>query len=136
MSSVKTFTIGGESYNVARATAVQQDEALSILTAPLVERMAKYGADKSQPVDEDLIFAMSMAMPYSLKKILDGLLLTRVTRSGEQNPITIRDFDGRIMDYNRLRAQVLIWNFEDFFTYWANERSAEALASQPPSETV
>lgn len=120
MSAVKTFTISGAAYNVARASAVQQDEVLSILTQALVVKLAD-AAQKGVDSSDDLIFTTMMSLPYQVKEKLDSLLMTRITISGNQSFIGISDFDGKVMDFNRLRAQVLKWNLDDFFTYWAEE---------------
>lgn len=137
MGAVKSFTVGTESYNVARATALQQDEALSLLTAPLIQRLIAAG-QSGIDADEEVIFAMTLAMPFSLKQKLDELLMGRVTRQGTQMQVSIRDFDGHVMDYNRLRAKVLMWNLEGFFTYWASEKSAatQSVMPQAASETA
>lgn len=128
MDNVKSFSIEGISYNVARATAVQQDEVLSLLTSALIQRFAAAGQE-GIPVDEKLIHIMMMAIPFQLKTHLDELLLGRVTKLGETNPVTPRDFDGRVMELNLLRAKVLMWNLEGFFAFWAKE-SAAAIESQ------
>lgn len=124
MSSVKTFDIGGEQYNVARASAVAQDEVLSLLTQSLVSRLVAAGQDGTS-VDEDVVLFMCMAMPFETKKKLDSLILSRVARNGESGRnLSAADFDGKIMEYNKLRAQVLLWNLQGFFAFWA-ERKAE-----------
>lgn len=132
MSNVKTFEVNGESYNVARASAVQQDEVLSLLTQALIQRLVAAG-DAGIEADESVLFAMVMAMPFALKNKLDGLLMSRIVKSGSDNPISIKDFDGKVMEFNRLRAKVLMWNLDGFFTYWAEERSAAIEAMQSPT---
>lgn len=123
MENVKQFTVDGTSYNVARASAVQQDEVLSILTAPLIQRLAIAGREGID-ADESVVFAMVLAMPFNIKSKIDQLLMGRVSRNGESNNVTLADFDGKVMDYNRLRTKVLMWNLSGFFTYWANECNA------------
>lgn len=133
MSNVKSFTVGAETYNVARASAMQQDEVLSLLTQALIQRLVAAGQNGIE-ADESVIFAMTLAMPFALKQKLDELLMGRITRHGDTNPVTIRDFDGRVMEYNLLRAKVLMWNLEGFFTYWANEKSAAIESTQPAAQ--
>lgn len=123
--TVKTFTLKGGSYNVARASAVAQDELLSLLTQALIQRLS--AAEPGKPVDEDVIFFMFLAMPHAAKLRIDELLLPRVFRNGTQHHVTLNECD--VMDWNRLRAKALIWNLEGFFTYWADASAREA-ASQ------
>lgn len=123
--TVKSFTLKGGAYNVARASAVAQDELLSLLTQPLIQRLS--ASEPGKPVSEDMIFTMFLAMPHAAKLKIDDLMLNRVFKKGAQHQVTLNECD--VMDWNRLRAKALIWNLEGFFTYWAEE-SANDVASQ------
>src|SRR5690606_37564672 len=123
--TVKSFTLRSGSYNVARASAVAQDELLSLLTQPLLQRLS--ASEPGKPVNEDVIFFMFLAMPHSVKQKIDELMLGRVFKKGTEQQVTIAECD--VMDWNRLRAKALIWNLEGFFTYWA-DASAKDAASQ------
>lgn len=123
--TVKSFTLKSGAYNIARASAMAQDELLSILTQELILRLAQ--AKPGAPVDEDVIFFMFLAMPHTAKLRIDELLLPRVFKNGTQQHVTLNECD--VMDWNRLRAKSLIWNLEGFFTYWA-DASAKDAASQ------
>lgn len=128
--TVKSFTLKGGAYNVARASAVAQDELLSLLTQPLVQRLST--AAPGKPVDEDVIFFMFLAMPHAAKLKIDELMLGRVFKKGTQQQIHLADID--VMDWNRLRAKALIWNLEGFFTYWADASARDAASqAQAPS---
>lgn len=120
--TVKSFTLKGGSYNVARASAVAQDELLSLLTQALIQRLASSTAGKS--VNEETIFAMFLAMPHAVKLKIDELMLDRVYKKGTQQQVTLNECD--VMDWNRLRAKVLLWNLEGFFTYWADASAKDA----------
>lgn len=121
--TVKSFTLKGGAYNVARASAVAQDELLSILTQPLVQRLSSGAPDK--PVSEDVIFFMFLAMPHAVKLKIDDLMLDRVYKKGTQQQVALSDVDA--MEWNKLRAKVLLWNLEGFFTYWADANAKEAV---------
>lgn len=127
MSKIKSFTIGEVTYNAAMASAVQQDEALSIMTQPLVQRLVEAGKQGVQ-ADESVLLPMVMAMPYSMKQKFDGLLMSRISIHGRDDFISAADFDGKVMALNQLRVQVMRWNLEGFFIYWASERNAEEAA--------
>lgn len=124
---VKTFTIDGQAYNVARASAEQQDEILSMLTTDIVQRLealASTSAAAGQPYDkpytDDFGFNFFNSLPFNMKKRFDELLLSQMTRQGEQMRLTVRDFDGKLMTLNKLRGEALVWNLLPFFEYWAN----------------
>lgn len=123
---VKTFHIDGQAYNVARASAEQQDEILSMLTTDIVQRLealASTAAAAGQPYDkpyaDDFGFNFFNSLPFNMKKRFDELLLSQMTRQGEQMRLTVRDFDGKLMTLNKLRGEVLVWNLLPFFEYWA-----------------
>lgn len=124
---VKTFMIDGQGYNVARASAEQQDEILSMLTGDIVQRLealASTAAAADQPYDkpygDDFGFNFFNSLPFQVKRRFDELLLTQMTRSGEQMKLTVRDFDGKLMALNKLRGEALVWNLLPFFEYWAS----------------
>lgn len=124
---VKTFHIDGQAYNVARASAEQQDEILSMLTTDIVQRLealASTAAAAGQPYDkpyaDDFGFNFFNSLPFNMKKRFDELLLSQMTRQGEQMRLTVRDFDGKLMTLNKLRGEVLVWNLLPFFEYWAS----------------
>lgn len=128
--TVKSFTVKGGAYNVARASAVAQDEMLSILTQALVQRLSQ--AKPGTAVDEDVIFFMFLAMPHAAKQKIDELMLARVFKNGTQQQVTLAEAD--VMDWNRLRAKALIWNLEGFFTFWADASARDAASqAQAPS---
>lgn len=120
--TVKSFTLKSGSYNVARASAIAQDELLSLLTQVLIQRLSAAGLGK--PIDEDVIFFMFLAMPHNVKLKIDELMLDRVYKKGTQQQVTLNESDA--MDWNRLRAKALIWNLEGFFTYWADASARDA----------
>ncbi|KDC23980.1 hypothetical protein L505_3647 [Bordetella bronchiseptica F4563] len=128
--TVKSFTLKGGSYNVARASAVAQDEMLSLLTQALIQRLST--GEPGKPVDEDVIFFMFLAMPHQAKLKIDELILDRVFKKGTQTQVALADVD--VMDWNRLRAKVLIWNLQGFFTFWADASARDAASQvQAPS---
>lgn len=130
---VKNFTVGSGSYNVVRATAVQQDEILSLLTQSIVTRLA---ASENGNPDDSTFIVMFAALPYDLKRKIDGLLLSNVTDAETKVKVTSSDFQGRMIELNQLRTEVLKWNFEDFFTFWASEVEKERQKAQVQAKAV
>ncbi|MGS1116023.1 hypothetical protein [Castellaniella sp. UC4442_H9] len=131
--TVKSFVLKHGAYNVARASAVAQDELLSLLTQPLVQRLSQ--SKPGAPVDEEMVFYMFLAMPYSAKLKIDELMLDRVFKKGTQQQMTLAEAE--VMDWTRLRAKALIWNLEGFFSYWADASAREAASqAQAPSTGI
>lgn len=134
MSDVKQFTVGGVSYNVARASAVQQDEVLSLLTTAIVECLGRIDADNLD--DENVMFNFFTRMPFEVKQRFDSLLMGRVVKHGTDQAVTSRDFYGAVLELNQLRGHVLRWNLEPFFAYWASEfKKAKEAANLALSQT-
>lgn len=131
MEQVKSFTLEHGAYNVARASAVAQDELLSLLTQALVQRLL--AGKPGEPVDENIIFFMFLSMPHAIKQKIDELMLDRVFKKGTQQQITIAETDA--MDWNRLRAKALIWNLEGFFSYWADVREKDVVSPAQAQST-
>ena len=129
--TVKSFTLKGGAYNVARASAVAQDELLSLLTQSLIQRLS--ASEPGKQVNEDVIFFMFLAMPNAVKQKIDELMLGRVYKKGTDQQVTLADVD--VMDWNRLRARVLLWNLEGFFTYWAEESAKDAASQAQATST-
>lgn len=134
MSQVKSFTIGGVTYNAAMAVAVDQDKLLSLLTAPVMDR-ALGAAKIGQELDNSILVPMFMAMPSALKAQVASILTGRVVIHGQSTPITVEDFGGRMVQYNTLLGELLRWNLSDFFDWLPgvlNDARAESQQSPVP----
>lgn len=119
MSSIKQFEIGGVTYNVKRASAEQQDEALSLLSPDLVATLAE-GVKVDVP-DAGYLLNYFTSLPYHAKQKFDSLIMSKISRHGEEVFVCAKDFDGRLVEWQELRAKVTLWNFEPFFARWASE---------------
>lgn len=131
MSQVQAFTVGDKTYNAVMASAVKQDELLSMLTATLLERaMAAAGA--GQVLDDSVLGPMMMGMPYATKVKIAAIIMNHVFLNGTEIPVTIEDFSGRMVEYNQLLAKLLMWNLGDFSSWL---RSALPVgATQPQAQ--
>jgi hypothetical protein len=63
---------------------------------------------------------MFMAMPASTKQQVAAILMGKVVVNGTEQAVTVRDFSGKMVQYNQLLAELLRWNLADFFTYMAD----------------
>lgn len=114
MSMVKSFTVGGITYNAAMASAVDQDKLLSLLTAAIIER-AMIAANANLEMSDAVLVPMFMAMPQNMKSQVSDILLGKVVIHGADRVIGVSDFGGNMVNYNMLLAQLLRWNLSDFF---------------------
>lgn len=130
MSQVKAFTVGDKTYNAAMASAVKQDELLSMLTAELISR-AMVAAKIGKTIDDNIVMTMMMGMQYGVKQQIAGIIMTQVFVAGTSIPVTVDDFSGRMVEYNHLLAKLLIFNLGDFSS-WLQSAIADAMQPQSP----
>lgn len=124
MSKVKTFNVGQDTYNAAMASAVGQDELLSLLTAPIMDRFVNADNLDGQ-AKEVFLMAMLMAMPSAIKTKVASILMAKVYVEGTQIPVDINTFSSKMVEYNSLLAKLLEWNLADFFTWLENVRKED-----------
>ncbi len=113
---IKSFTVGNVTYNAVMASAVKQDELLSLLTAALMERGVAL-ASMGQALGDEALVPMFMAMPAERKQAVAAILMHKVVIAGTEQMVSVADFSGRMVEYNRLLANLLRWNLTDFFDY-------------------
>lgn len=129
MSQVKSFTIGNVTYNAVMASAIQQDELLSLLTASIMQRGLQAALSDSDMGDSILV-PMFMAMPQEIKRQVADKLLHKTVVNGGKDLITIENFNGKMIEYNKLLSQLLQWNLADFFI-WLGSVLKDAKAPSP-----
>ena len=134
MSNVKSFTVGNATYNAVMASAVKQDELLSLLTGTIMERglaAMRLGGE----LDDRILVPMFMSLSHDVKTRAAAILMERVVVHGGQVPVTVESFAGQMVNYNTLLAQLLRWNLADFFT-WLGDVLNDArppVVNHPPS---
>ena len=134
MSTIKSFTVGNATYNAVMASAVKQDELLSLLTGTIMERglaAMRLGGE----LDDRILVPMFMSLPHDIKTRAAAILMERVVVHGGQVPVTVESFAGQMVNYNTLLSQLLQWNLADFFT-WLGDVLNDArppVENQPPS---
>jgi len=116
MSQTKQITVSDITYNCAMASAMQQDEILSILSSTLMQR-AFVAAKNGIPFDEKSLMPLVMSLPYDAKSRVASALLEKVYVNGTTLPVSIKDFAGKMVDYNTLLSRLVEFNFADFFTW-------------------
>lgn len=116
MDNIKQFTVGNTTYNAVMASAVKQDELLTLLTDSLMGR-AVVATQLGGSVNEQVVIPMLMSLPYETKVKVASILMNRVVVHGGSTPVTVDSFAGKMVEYNTLLAQLLQWNLADFFTW-------------------
>lgn len=124
MSYVKQFTVGGCSYNAVMASAADQDKLMSLLSAALIERAVAM-ARQGQTIGQDVVVPMFMAMPHDRKSQVAAILMGNVKVNGSDTKVDIEHFRNKLVQYNQLLGELLVWNLGDFFIWLLSVVSAE-----------
>lgn len=133
MAKQETFEVDGRSFVGFMASAVKQDELLSLLTARLFvsfQSAAKLGAE----VNEKSISITLMSLPSDVKKKVVDILTEKIFLEGTEIRVSAKDFQGKMVEWNRLLAKLLIWNLSDFFDLLRSDlqSATQETASQNP----
>lgn len=124
MSYVKQFTVGGCSYNAVMASAADQDKLMSLLSAALIERAVAM-ARQGQTIGQDVVVPMLFAMQHDRKSQVSAILMGNVKINGSDTKVDIEHFRNKLVQYNQLLGELLVWNLGDFFDYLLTVVSAE-----------
>ena len=107
---------------VVRASALAQMEELSLLSAPIIVRWSSLSKPVKDPVDDFLLLFLT-SLPFPQKKKIVDLLMSEMSRDGEY--VDAETFNGRLVEFHKLMAQVVHWNLDDFFTYIDNAHKSD-----------
>lgn len=130
----KTFTIDGRTFDVAMASAVNQDKILSLLSRTLVMN-SLIAKQKGVKISEDSTLIMMTMLPSDIKEKIVPMLTEKAFEVGKTVPVTIKDFEGKMVAWNRFLSQLIAWNFSDFFDLLASAELGGEL-TESKQETV
>lgn len=131
--SVKAFTVGGVQYNAAMASAVDQDRVMSLLSSAVIERFAT-AAQAGVEVDDTVLVSLFMTMRSDVKSQVAQMLMGKVMVNGTDRTVSVADFGGKMVQYNKLLAELLRWNLSDFFDWLPSaEKGARQESQTPPA---
>lgn len=133
MDLVKSLKVGNVTYNGVMASAVDQDRLLSLLTAHIMER-AVVCARQGDKLDDAVLIPMFMAMPHPVKDQVAGILMKQVAIQGAAGLIDLDSFRGRLVEYNTLLAQLLMFNLGDFFNWLPSVVADGQLGATDPGD--
>ena len=124
--TTKIFTVDDKRYEVAMASAVKQNELLGLVAQRLfiASDIAKKGG---ATLNETSVMITLMTSKTEEKTKIEKILLEQAVEVGTSNLISIKDFEGKMVAWNTLIAQVLIWNLSDFFALLANAKLEEMM---------
>lgn len=117
MSTIQSFTIGSMTINASMPNPFEQDEAMSLIGSGLVQR-AVIAARNNIEMGEDMLINIFIALDYPIKCRVAGILLSKAFVAGTETKADVSYFQGKLCSYNKLLAQLVLWNYSDFFTYW------------------
>jgi hypothetical protein len=130
MSNVKSFDIGGTTYNAVMLSAVQQDELLSLLTSTIMQRGLNATINNVE-LGDSVLMPMFMSMPQDIKTQVANKLMYKIAVNGGKELVTIHNFMGDMVNYNKLLSQLLLWNLADFFDWLHGVLESEKTPMQP-----
>jgi hypothetical protein len=125
MGEIKHFEVDNVRYNYAQCNARTQRTILF--------RLAKHGLSGllEQTIKDDSIAQIFVAgifakMPEAEFEQMCDWLLAKTYRAGDESPITLDSFGGKMPTYLRVVFEVLKGNFEDFSGFLGSVNSGEA----------
>ena len=130
MAYTKSFTVDGQAFSAAQASAVRQDELLGVISLKLYTafQVAAKTAISNFGVKECAF--MLMAIPHEQKETIVEILKEKVFLQGTEIRVSAKDFQGRMVAWNTLLAELLLWNLSDFFSYLSEDLKAKAAENQ------
>lgn len=129
--NVKSFTVGEQVFNATMASAVKQDELLGLLSAKIFLGF-EVASRKGETLGEKEIMVMLMTLPIETKNKIASILTEKVFLNGTQIPVSVKDFQGKMVEWNKLLAQLLQWNLSDFFDFTFAEVNQNNPQTQNP----
>lgn len=125
----KVFTVNGKRVDVAMASAVRQDELLGLLAQRLIVG-SSIARSKDAVLNENSVLIMMMTLPVETKEKVSALLTEKAIDTESKTPVSVKDFGGRMVEWNRFLAQLVMWNLGDFFDLLASVDLEEALKAK------
>lgn len=110
----KVFKANGKEYDVSMASAVKQDELLSILSRHLVIA-SSVAKQQGTELNENSVMIAVMSLPVDIKQKIVDILTELAIEVGTTNRVSVKDFTGKMVEWNRFIARLIMWNLSDFF---------------------
>ena len=125
MAIQKSFVAGGKTVCAAMASAVLQDELLSIIAQPISESFI-IAARAGVEVNPKQIALRLMTFSPDKKARIVEILTEKAFLQGTTIKVSPKDFQGGMVAWNSLLAELLIWNLSDFFELLSSDLKQQA----------
>lgn len=122
MGQIEQVTINSTCYNIARATAVNQQKLLQISGAKIALNSA---AGKVNQIDTKLLVGYLLSVPQATFDQIVSIVLHKTFIDGSEDAVSVHDFQNRMIEYYTLVAEAVRVNLQDFFTWLDNENAKE-----------
>lgn len=125
--TVRAFTIGSATYNVAQASAVEQKSLMLLVGGVVAMRASTSGVEK---IDTKLLFGVLMVMPEDKFDRIASIVLSKAFIAGGNISVDAGSFHGKMSEYFQLIAELIAYNLDDFFTYLDADRAVAQTANK------
>lgn len=122
----RVFEVGEKRYDVAMASAVKQDELLSILSRHMVIA-SSVAKQQGAELNENSVMIALMSMPVDIKKKIVDIVTEMAIEVGTTNRVSVKDFTGKMVEWNLFIARLIMWNLADFFDLLASANLEKSL---------
>lgn len=118
MSLQKSFVVDGTQVTALQPSAVKQDELLGLLSKNIYMAFQVCAKTGNTLGVKECAF-MLMTLEKDIKSRIAEILTESafLTNGTSQIQVSVKDFQGRMVAWNTLLAELLIWNLSDFFDY-------------------
>jgi hypothetical protein len=121
MEQIRAITINDVQYNVAQASAVEQQKLMLSIGAKIALHSA---AGEIEQIDKHLLIGTFLNLPEVTFKEVSSIVLRKTFIAGESTPVDVNSFQGGMMSLFQLVAEAVHFNLNDFFTWLDSENAA------------
>lgn len=120
--SIESVKVEGVQYNVAQASAVQQQELMVLVGHSITALIA---AGDGESIEDQHKITVLAGLGFSKLQEVAKIVLYKTVKDGGDSVISIDDFQGAIDLYNILIFEAIQANLQGFFTRLLNARKKE-----------
>ena len=121
MEQIRAITVNNVKYNVAQASAVEQQKLMLLIGAKIALHSASSNVEQ---IDKNLLIGTLLTLPEETFNQISRVVLCKAIVAGESVPVDVQSFQGGMMSYFSLVAEAICFNLNDFFTWLDSENEA------------
>jgi hypothetical protein len=121
MEQIRAIIVSGVKYNVAQASAVEQQKLMLLIGAKIALHSATGNVEQ---IDKNLLIGTFLTLPEDIFNQVSNIVLSKAMLAGESVPVDVKSFQGQMMVYFALVAEAVCFNLNDFFTWLDSENDA------------